>query len=103
MPFTDRTAAERLAELREDRGLSQEGLALAVAQIAMANGWLKPGGIGKVDADTIRRIERDGHCPSERVRLVLALFLGVQIREIWEPRNRRYVDRKRADQKRAAA
>lgn len=94
MPFTDHHAAHRLAELREARGLSQEGLAKAIRRHALANGWLKPDGLGAVDPDTIRRIERDGHCPSERVRLVISLFLGVQIRDIWEPGNRRYVERK---------
>jgi DNA-binding XRE family transcriptional regulator len=93
MPFTDYVAADRVVELREARGLSQEGLANAIAQVARERGWLKPGGIGRVDADTIRRIERDGHCPLERVRLVVALFFEVPIRDIWTPTNRRHVER----------
>lgn len=95
MPFTDSIAAQRLTELREDRGLSQEGLAVAVHRYAKEQGWLKPNGLGAVTADTIRSIERTGHCPSERVRLVLALFLNVPVRDLWEPRNRRYVPRHR--------
>lgn len=95
MPFIDNVAAQRLAELREDRGFSQEGLASAIRKHALAQGWLKPNGLGAVDADTIRRIERDGHCPSERVRLVLSLFFEVPIREIWEPSHRRQLARRR--------
>jgi len=67
--------------------LSQEGLARAIQREARSRGWFKLH--GAVNAFTIRRIERDGHCPSERVRLVIALYFGCQPRDIWEPQNRR--------------
>lgn len=85
--FTDYRAAERVQELREAAGLSQEGLAAAIKREAKSRGWYKLH--GAVDAYTVRRIERDGHCPSERVRLVIALYFECQPREIWEPQNRR--------------
>lgn len=91
MPWTDARAAARIEELREDRGLSQEGLASAIQLLAKTEGWYKVH--GAVDAFTIRRIERDEHVPSERVRLVIALYFGVQPRDIWEPRNRRAVEK----------
>jgi DNA-binding XRE family transcriptional regulator len=90
MPFTDHFAATRLIELREQAGLSQEGLAQALKRKAREEGWYKLH--GAVDAFTIRRIERDGHCPSERVRMVIALFFDCQPRDIWQPQNRRLVD-----------
>lgn len=91
--FTDDVAAARIERMREDRGLSQEGLANAVKVFAKDQGWYKVRrgrAQGGVDAFTIRRIE-SGHLPSERVRLVLALYFGKQPRDIWEPRNRRPV------------
>lgn len=91
-PFTDYVAGDRIATLREDRGLSREGLAKALRLHAEANGWLKPGGIGAVSAETVKAIE-EGHLPSERVRLALALFFGVDRRSIWDARNQREVPR----------
>lgn len=86
MPAVDYHAAALIAELREEQGLSQEGLARAIRRKAEGERWFKIH--GAVDAFTIRRIERDGHCPSERVRLVIALYFGRQPREIWQPVNR---------------
>ena len=93
--YTDFVAAERLTTLREDRGLEQEGLAKAIRRHALKQGWLKEGGYGAVSADTIRSIEKDGHYPSLRVQLALALFFGVDRREWWKPQNRRPVIRTR--------
>lgn len=90
MPFIDYSAADRVRELREDRGLSVEGLANAIKRYAAAQGWAKVH--GTVDAFTLRRIEEDGHCPSERVRLVIALFFEIRPREIWRPESRRAID-----------
>lgn len=87
MPFIDHSAADRLRELREDRGLEVEGLALAIRRRATDEGWYKVH--GAVDAFTLRRIERHGHYPSARVRLVIALYFEVDHRELWRPGNRR--------------
>lgn len=103
MPYTDHRAADRLRELREDAGLSVEGLATAIRTKARSEGWTKPGGHGAIDAFTLRRIERDGHCPSERKRLVLALYFGLGPRDLWMPANRRYVDSDGKKRKKAAA
>lgn len=94
MPLQDHHAAAALQELREDAGLSVEGLAKAIQHRAHREDWYKVH--GAVDAFTLRRIEDDGHCPSERVRLVIALFFGVGPRDIWAPKNRRVIDRKAA-------
>lgn len=102
MPYTDNTAAERLIELREGRGLSQEGLATAIKRHARENGWLEVGGIGAIDGVTIRKIEETNRCPSERVRLVIALYFGVAIRDIWHPANRRQVPHGNRGKKRQA-
>lgn len=85
--WTDHAAGGVVARERELRGLSQEGLANAIKRFAVDEGWFKVH--GAVDAFTIRRIERDGHVPSERVRLVIALFFDTEPRAIWEPQNRR--------------
>ena len=85
--WLDFHAASKLVELREERGLSQERLAAEIKRYAKEQGWFSAH--GAVDAFTIRRIERDGHCPSERVRLVIALFFGLSPSDIWSPANRR--------------
>lgn len=85
----DHRAAARLVEERELRGLSPEGLSLAIKRASRNAPW---GERGAVDAHTIRRIERDGHVPSERIRFVIASFFGHLPHEIWEPRNRRLVE-----------
>jgi hypothetical protein len=90
MPFVDYTAADRIRELREDRGLSNEALANAIKRYALEQDWAKVH--GTVDPFTLRRIEHDGHCPSERVRVVIALFFEVRPRDIWRRENRREVE-----------
>lgn len=94
MPYADHVAATRLVALREDAGLSQEALAKAIKRYAQEQDWYKLH--GAVDAFTIRSIERDGHCPSERVRLVVALYFRTHPRVIWEPQNRRHVETRRS-------
>lgn len=89
MPMTDFHAATTVRDLRESAGKSQEALARDIRRMAETNGWFRVH--GAVDAFTIRRIERDGHCPSERVRFVIALYFGQQPRDIWRPENRRPV------------
>lgn len=84
--FIDTHAAEKLAELREDAGFSQEGFAKALRAKAEEEGWSKV--YGAVDAFTIRAIEDYSHVPGARVRLLIALFLEVQPRDIWVPANR---------------
>lgn len=96
LPYIDHRAADRVRELREDAGLSVEGLANAIKRKAKAEGWLAPGGLGAIDPFTLRRIERSGHCPSERKRLVIALYFGLTPRDIWIPANRRHVEAKAA-------
>lgn len=76
---------------------------MAISRHALANGWLKPNGLGKVSADVIRQIERDGHVPSERVRLVISLFLGVPYTDIWDRRNRQIKRRRNPARKAVAA
>lgn len=88
--WQDIYAAEKLCNLREAKGLSQEALANAIRQFAKDNDWYKT--YGAVDAFTIRRIERDGHCPSERVRFVIATFFGTTPGKLWKPINRRPVE-----------
>lgn len=90
MPFVDYIAADRVRNLREDRGLSVEGLAKAIKLAGNADQWGQVH--GAVDAFTLRRVEREGHCPSERVRLVLALFFGIDRRDLWNPANRRPIE-----------
>lgn len=94
MPFIDIRAADQLRALREDRGLSVEALATDIKRVAARNDWYKVH--GAVDAFTLRRIEDQGHCPSERVRLVVALYFGLRPSEIWQPANRRPVEPKKA-------
>lgn len=103
MPFIDQHAKAKVRELREERGLSQEGLAIAIRRHARREGWLSEDGIGAVDPFTIRRIESFGHCPSERIRLVIALFFGVRPNDIWQPSNRLKVTREQRDALEAVA
>lgn len=89
MAQIDVHAAEVVRDFREDAGLSVEGLASAIQLRSQQEGWFKIH--GAVDAFTLRRIEATGHCPSERVRFVIAHYFGVGPRDIWQPRNRRKV------------
>ena len=85
MPFTDRQAARKVRELREDAGLSQERLAAALRRRARAGDW--PAEVGTVDASTIRAIEDLDHVPSQRIKVALALYFDVPWRSIWEREN----------------
>lgn len=89
LPFVDHHAAAALRDLREDAGLSVERLAAEIKRVAIREGWFKVH--GAVDAYTLRRIEDDGHCPSERVRLVIALYFARRPRDIWKRANREEV------------
>lgn len=86
MALIDTYAAQTLVELRQERGLSPEALALAIAEEAKG---LSFGQRGAVDAHTIRRIERHGHVPGIRVAFVLANYFGKRPDEIWDPRRAR--------------
>lgn len=86
MPLIDVHGAQRLADLRESRGLSPEALSAEIATAAVAAPW---GRRGSVDAHTIRRIERYGHVPGPRVAFVLASYFDLQPHELWQPGNRR--------------
>ncbi len=90
MRIVDYIAAERLADLREQRGLSREALAADIRRVAVEQGSFRVH--GAVDAFTIRRIERDGHCPSERVRLVIARYFELNPKDIWDRSNRHRID-----------
>lgn len=91
-PFVDYSGGDTLRGLREDAGKSWNGLADAIRRRAIQSGWTHADGPGTVDADTIHRIE-EGHLPSLRVQVVLALYFGTDRREIWKPENRRSVMR----------
>lgn len=86
MALIDHFAAQRLREMREDRGLSPEQLASELRRAARSAPW---GERGCVDAHTIRRIERHGHVPGPRVQFVLANFFGCPMRDIWVPSRQR--------------
>jgi hypothetical protein len=86
MPLIDVHGAQRLADLRESRGLSPEALSVEIYEAAMQADWGRRGG---VDAHTIRRIERYGHVPGPRVAFVLASYFDLMPHELWEPGNRR--------------
>lgn len=87
--FVDTVAASRIRDLREARGLTQEGLAAAIRLMAELNGWHKGFGPVGLDAFTVRAIERDGHVPHISRQLGLALFFEVDRRDIWNVENRR--------------
>lgn len=85
MPFTDRQAAVKIRELREDAGYTQDGLAKALRRKALAGGW--PPEIGTVDAFTIRAIEDHDHVPSQRIKVALSIFFDVSHRDLWKREN----------------
>lgn len=87
MPMVDFAAAQRIKEMREAQGFSPEALAAAVREASQTEPW---GERGAVDAHTVRRIERSGHVPGERVRFVLARFFGMTPHELWLPSSSRH-------------
>lgn len=91
-PYEDFSGADTIRRLREDAGLTWNGLARAIRRRAIAQGWNAPDGPGALDPATIKAIEK-GHLPSLRKQLVLALFFGVDRRDIWKPENKRIVIR----------
>lgn len=100
MPFIDWQAANTVRDLREDAGLSQEGLANAVKRRGLAEGWYREH--GALDAFTVRAIEKHGHVPGQRIKVALALFFGVSHRQIWRAENR-HIDATPIRQKMAGA
>lgn len=86
MALIDTYAASRLTELREQRGLSPEALAIEINAAALAAGL---GSRGAVDPHTIRRIERHGHVPGVRVAFVISSYFELVPHELWHPGNRR--------------
>jgi Predicted transcription factor, homolog of eukaryotic MBF1 len=89
VPMVDFAAAQRIRELRELQGFSPEALAEAIKEAATKEPW---GDRGAVDAHTIRRIERSGHVPGERVRFVLSRFFGMVPHELWQPAQARHAE-----------
>lgn len=85
MALIDTHAAGRLSEMRQDRGLSPEALSDELKRLAVQAGW---GSRGAADGHTIRRIERHGHVPGERVRFVITAYFGLKPHELWERGNR---------------
>lgn len=86
MALIDHYAAQRVRDMREERGLSPEALSREISSMAASAGW---GTRGSVDAHTIRRIERRGHVPGPRIAFVLASYFGLKPHELWVPANRR--------------
>lgn len=86
MPAIDIHAAQRLRDLRVERGLSPEALAQEIAAASRKAGW---GERGAVNAHTLRRIEGQGHIPGPRVAFVVAAYFGLKPTELWDPGNRR--------------
>lgn len=86
MALIDHYAAQRLRDMREERGLSPEALSREIALMAEKADW---GSRGAVDAHTIRRIERRGHVPGPRIAFVVANYFGLRPNELWMPSNRR--------------
>lgn len=86
MAFTDHHAASLITEMREARGLSPEALATEINAASRAQGL---GAKFTVHPHTIRRIEREGHVPGVRVRLVLSSFFGLTPHELWRSDRRR--------------
>lgn len=84
MSLIDIYAAQDLKRMRKERGLSPEDLADEICLVAAREGWGKR---GTVDAHTIRRIERYGHVPGDRVCFVLASYFGKVPHEVWIPHN----------------
>lgn len=83
MSLIDDYAAQRVRELREERGMSPEALATDIHIAARNASW---GRRGAVNAHTIRRIE-GGHVPGLRVRFVIASYFGLAMGDLW-PRSR---------------
>ena len=87
MAFFDVNAGATLIELREGLGLSPEALAKRIAERARRENW----DVGAVDAWTIREIEGNPakgklpRIPKIRVQVVMAMFYGVDRRDIWKP------------------
>lgn len=88
MPFIDTYAADRIREMRDQRGLSPEALAREISKASRAHGWER----GSVDAHTIRKIEGTGHVPTTRVRFVVSSYFGLLPHELWEPWRKREVE-----------
>lgn len=76
----DWTAAAWLDEQLDAHGLSPEELSSAIKDMAERGGWA---GRGTVDAHTIRRIVKNGHCPQRRVRMNIALYFGTRPELVW--------------------
>jgi ribosome-binding protein aMBF1 (putative translation factor) len=87
VPMVDFAAAQRIREMREAQGYSPEALADRIKEESRTAPW---GDRGAVDAHTIRRIERSGHVPGERVRFVLSRFFGMVPHELWLPSSSRH-------------
>jgi DNA-binding XRE family transcriptional regulator len=86
MALIDHYAAQRLRDMREERGLSPETLAAEIREHIKSQGW---GSRGAVDPHTIRRIERRGHVPGPRIAFVIANYFELRPNELWLPANRR--------------
>lgn len=91
MPLIDFHAAQRIAEMRKDRGMSPEALADDIRAHSLREDW---GTRGAADAHTIRRIERYGHVPGERVAFVMASYFGLRPSELWMPANQRHAQQR---------
>lgn len=73
MQYTDSRAAALVTELREEAGLSPEGLSRAIFV----------SGLGYVSGRTIRNIEKFETVPTLRVRNSLARYFERSPRAIW--------------------
>lgn len=93
MSMIDHVAAQRIRELREGQGHSPESLAGAIKEAAQDAPW---GHRGAVDATTIRKIEKAGYVPRERVRFVISNYFGLLPHELWVPSQSRHIEREAA-------
>lgn len=73
MQYTDSLGADLLVQLREEAGLSPEGLSRAIFV----------DGLGYVSGRTIRNIEKFETVPTLRVRAALAAYFKRSPRSIW--------------------
>lgn len=77
----DPYAAQRIAELREDLGLSPEALSYLIYRESPRT---------PVSGRTIRRIEATHRIPTPRVKFGIAKALGMKPSDIWSPRTRSF-------------
>lgn len=84
----DWRAAQYVQELRETSGLSRQGLADAIEEIATKSNDAHR---YTVHPRTIYNIEVRGHEPGPRIKFAIARYFDVPMGDIWQPHTRRRV------------